>query len=367
AIMDSMGVTSRTIAADESVVAKKDQTISGVSDSYSKTYGDADFTLNAKSSGDGIISYSSSDTSVVTVTSAGKVSIKKAGSAEIEISATETATCNPASKKVKITVDPKKVTPTIDAIPDQDYTGSAITPEVKVHGDGKVLSKGYYDVTYKNNVDPGTATVTVTLKGNYTGSASTTFKINGELTKPGKVIIKTATAGTSYVKLSWNAASDAVGYRVYRYDDTKKKYVSVKTLSDTSYKDTGLSAAQEYKYKVRAYNKINSTMVWGSYSNVKSILTKPKTPTISKVTKSTNAVKLTWKKVGCTGYQVQKYDAAKKKWVTVKTIKSAKTVSYKVTGLKKNTSYTLRVRAYKTSGSLKSYSAWSKKTVKTKK
>ncbi len=366
AIMDSMGVSGTTITPDDGYAEKKAQKIT-VTSKFTKTFGDAAFSLNAKTSGNGVLSYSSSRLGVATADNNGKVTIKGAGTATITITATETATYAPATATVEITVNPKKITPAIDAIEDQPYTGSEIKPNIKVRGDNKVLSKGYYDVEYKNNIEPGTATVKVTLKGNYTGSASTTFKIIGDIVKPGKVNLKSAKAGVKYVTLGWDAASDAIGYSVYRYDDAGKKWVTAGTTSDLTFKDTGLSAAKVYKYKVRAYNQVNGTKAWGSYSDEKSVLTKPKTPKITKVTKGRNAVKLTWKKVGCTGYQVQKYNASKKKWVTVKTIKSSKTVSYKFTKLKKNTTYKFRVRAYKKASGLKSYSAWAKKTVKTKK
>ena len=62
---------------------------------------------------------------------------------------------------------------TIDAIPDQPYTGQAIEPEITVNG----YSADAYDVTYKNNVRAGLATATVRFKGNYTGTASQTFQI----------------------------------------------------------------------------------------------------------------------------------------------------------------------------------------------
>ena len=62
---------------------------------------------------------------------------------------------------------------TIDAIPDQTYTGQAIEPEVTVNG----YSTADYDVTYENNIRVGTATATVRFKGNYTGTASQTFQI----------------------------------------------------------------------------------------------------------------------------------------------------------------------------------------------
>lgn len=62
---------------------------------------------------------------------------------------------------------------TIDAIPDQTYTGQAIEPEVTVNS----YSTADYDVTYENNIRVGTATATVHFKGNYTGTASKTFRI----------------------------------------------------------------------------------------------------------------------------------------------------------------------------------------------
>ena len=59
------------------------------------------------------------------------------------------------------------------------YTGVAITPPPTVTLDNKTLVKDTdYTVTYANNTNKGTATVTVTGKGNYTGTASTTFVID---------------------------------------------------------------------------------------------------------------------------------------------------------------------------------------------
>ena len=57
-------------------------------------------------------------------------------------------------------------------------TGSEIRPAVTVTLDGKTLTVGTdYTVTYANNKEIGTATVTVTGTGNYTGTAQTTFTI----------------------------------------------------------------------------------------------------------------------------------------------------------------------------------------------
>jgi gliding motility-associated-like protein len=67
---------------------------------------------------------------------------------------------------------------TIDAIANQTYTGSALTPAVVVKDGATTLTLGtHYSVTYTNNRNVGTATVTITGKGNYTCTKSQTFSI----------------------------------------------------------------------------------------------------------------------------------------------------------------------------------------------
>lgn len=59
------------------------------------------------------------------------------------------------------------------------YNGSQQTPKMTVTLHTKVLTeKSDYTVTYQNNVNAGTATVTVTGEGIYSGSASTLFTIH---------------------------------------------------------------------------------------------------------------------------------------------------------------------------------------------
>ena len=58
------------------------------------------------------------------------------------------------------------------------YNTKAHTPEVTVAISGRTLEADKdYTVSYASNVNAGTATVTVTGKGNFTGSANTTFTI----------------------------------------------------------------------------------------------------------------------------------------------------------------------------------------------
>lgn len=58
------------------------------------------------------------------------------------------------------------------------YNGKSQEPTVTVKLNNKTLTLGRdYKVSYKNNKNPGTATVTITGIGNYTGSISKTFEI----------------------------------------------------------------------------------------------------------------------------------------------------------------------------------------------
>lgn len=67
---------------------------------------------------------------------------------------------------------------TFAPIADVTYNTTAHTPEVTVAISGRTLEADKdYTVSYASNVNAGTATVTVTGKGNFTGSANTTFTI----------------------------------------------------------------------------------------------------------------------------------------------------------------------------------------------
>lgn len=84
----------------------------------------------------------------------------------------------PAS--VTVTVAPKAVTATVTVSGNSlTYTGEPLKPGVIAKDGDTVISPEEYDVSYKDNVNAGTATVTVRNKagGNYTVSGGTTFEI----------------------------------------------------------------------------------------------------------------------------------------------------------------------------------------------
>ena len=253
---------------------------------------------------------------------------------------------------------------TVSGFSNKTYTGKAITQTPVVKLGTKTLKSGTdYTVSYSNNLKVGKATVKIVGKNAYTGTITKTFTIN-----PKTVVAKsTYTSTTSAVRINWNTVPDVTGYKIYRYNATTKKWVAVKAIyssTTTTYKDSGLKAGTVYKYKVKAFKKVGTTFYWGSSCSTITTATKPATPTITKTAKSSTAVRLYWKSVTGTGYKVQKYNASTKHWVTVKTIAYG-TNTYKIANLKKNTSYTFRVLAYRYDGKTNVLSAESKVTVKT--
>lgn len=66
----------------------------------------------------------------------------------------------------------------VSAIPDQTYSGQAITPEVTLtHNSAALVNGTDYTVSYSNNKNAGTATAVITGIGNYSGTIKTTFRI----------------------------------------------------------------------------------------------------------------------------------------------------------------------------------------------
>ena len=79
------------------------------------------------------------------------------------------------------------------------------------------------------------------------------------------------------VKLSWSKVNGASGYKIQKYNSSKKAYETIKTISNgstVSYNHTGLNAATTYKYRVRAYKKANGTTVYSSYTSAVKATTK---------------------------------------------------------------------------------------------
>ncbi|MBY0145064.1 fibronectin type III domain-containing protein [Neobacillus niacini] len=181
----------------------------------------------------------------------------------------------------------------------------------------------------------------------------------------GKAIPLTPTsvkaASTSYnsLKTSWTAVSGATGYEVYQATSSTGTYSRIATTTSTSFTKTGLTTNQTYYIKVRAYRTVGSTKVYSNYSTVVSAKPIPSVPaSFTAARASSTSVKVTWGSVtGATGYEV--YRAATSTG-TYSLLKSTTSSTYTNTGLTTGKTYYYKVRAYRTVGTTKVYSGWTK-------
>lgn len=152
------------------------------------------------------------------------------------------------------------------------YDGRAKRPKVVLKNGDTVLTRGTdYTLSYKNNVNPGKATITIKGIGAYKGTLTRTFSITLATPK-----IK-ATAGTKKVTLKWNKVKGAKGYIIYRSTKKKGSYSKVQTVtsgSKVSYSNTKLKSKTTYYYKVKAYRVVNGKRVYSNYSSIVSKKTK---------------------------------------------------------------------------------------------
>ncbi|CUQ82882.1 Endoglucanase A precursor [[Eubacterium] siraeum] len=159
--------------------------------------------------------------------------------------------------------------------------------------------------------------------------------------------------------LQWNKNRSADGYVLDKYDG--KKWVTIKTFTsnaNTSFNVTGLKASTTLKFRLRAYKNFGSVKEYSAFTYL-NVNTRPYTTTGFKMKSATkNAITLQWNKnISASGYCIEKWNGSK--WVQIKRYTSNANVTYTATGLKANTAYKFRIRAYKTIGNVNEYSAYS--------
>lgn len=250
-----------------------------------------------------------------------------------------------------------------DAIGDQIYTGSEITPGVVLKNGSYTLVKDVdYTLSYTNNIALGTAIVTITGKGDYAGVKIQSFNI----VVPQVTNLVVSKYYATKLTLSWNAIAGVTGYRIYKYNPTTKKYEYLKQLNGSAtntYTDENLTQGTQYRYRVRAFIKVNDKNVYGKYTSKLKTYTKPKKVTL-KAKAGTKKATLTWGKVtGATGYRIY-MKTGNGNFSRIKQIAKGSTVSYVKTGLTKGKTYYFKIRAFRTIDGKKVYGAYSKiKTV----
>ena len=189
----------------------------------------------------------------------------------------------------------------ITPIPDQIYTGYAIVPAVTVFWNGTQLDDwDDYSVSYSNNISVGTATVTVTFEGLYSGTAQTTFRI---IQLDGSKATVDPIPAQTYC--GWSVEPEVT----VRYEGQ---------VLD-SWDDYSLEFSNN-RYPGTATVKIRFQ---GRYCGEKSVTFSIVLAPVTGLTARANGtqVVLEWNWHNCAdSYLVQRYDAGKKQFVTLKTV-----------------------------------------------
>ena len=157
-------------------------------------------------------------------------------------------------------------------VADQDYTGKRLNPAVTVMLDGKVVPADCYSVEYANNVDPGTATVTVTAREydaeyeytGYIGSAAATFKIVDKVAD--KAAADAAIAKINAIGKVTAKSGDAIAKARDAYNaltDDQKKLVSADVLAKLTSAESAYTkaVADEKAAQKKAASTINKATV----------------------------------------------------------------------------------------------------------
>ena len=237
------------------------------------------------------------------------------------------------------------------------YDGKVKNPTVTVKDStGKKLVKGtdYTLSASSGRKNIGKYTVKVTFIGKYTGSKNLYFYI-----RPGMTSKISAASSASAIKLSWEAVPGATGYSVYYYSTSAKSYKKLKDVASTTYTVSNLKSGTDYKFAVKAYTKVGSTIYQANGYQSLTTSTKPGTPTLT-VSAGTKKAALKWnKQTGATGYVVYMATSANGKYTKIATVKGNSAVSFTKTSLTTGRTYYFKVAAYKTVESSNLYGSYS--------
>lgn len=200
-----------------------------------------------------------------------------------------------------------------------------------------------YTVTYKNNKNIGTVSVTVKGMGkNCSGTYKTSFKIIPNT--PENLKSKGRTLKT--ISLSWGKSDSGTYYQLYRSTSPDGKYELVSSSKSTTFKDKNLKSGNFYFYKVRAVKKVDGKKYYSEFSDVLKVNTKIRdTDFVLKRNFDKKTTKVKIEEVSrVTGYMVYQYSGSKKKYVKVY---QGDNLEYVIRNCKKGKNYKVKIRTYR--------------------
>ena len=260
------------------------------------------------------------------------------------------------------------------------FTGSAVSASaVKLDWSKNDKATGYVIEQYKGGkwtvlaTTKNNTTLTFTVKG-LADDTAYSFRIKSYRTANGvtdfseytsvkaKTLlgnVKTFTAtatGTTAIKLDWSKNDKATGYVIEQYRGGKWTTIATtKNNTTLTFTVKGLAEGTTYSFRIKSFRKTGSTTDFSEYTAIKAATLLDGVSDLKATSVTGSWITLEWAKNDkATGYSIEQYKGGK--WTVIATTKNNATLKFTVKGLKNDTTYSFRIRAYKTSGGVTAYS-----------
>ena len=215
-------------------------------------------------------------------------------------------------------------------------------------------------VTYTVNGLKADTTYTFRIKG-YVVSGTTEY--SGEYTRlAAKTRIanvgtfKGSTVSDSAIKLDWSKNDKATGYVIEQYKGGKWTVLATtKNNTTLTFTVKGLAEGTAYSFRIKSFRKTGSATEFSEYTAIKAATLLDGVSDFKVASTTGSWITLEWAKNDkATGYVIEQYKGGK--WTVIATTKNNATLKFTVKGLKNDTTYSFRIRAYKTGGGVTAYS-----------
>ena len=215
-------------------------------------------------------------------------------------------------------------------------------------------------VTYTVNGLAADTTYTFRIKAYVISGESEIYggyvKIAGKTRIPNVASFKGRAVSQTAVKLDWSKNDKATGYVIEQYKGGKwTALATTKNNTTLTFTVKGLAKGTAYSFRIKSFRKTGSTTEFSEYTAIKAATLLDGVSDFKVASTTGSWITLEWAKNDkATGYSIEQYKGGK--WTVIATTKNNTTLKFTVKGLKNDTTYSFRIRAYKTAGGVTAYS-----------
>ena len=281
--------------------------------------------------------------------------------------------CSVCSYSYKDNYEEQLIVPAVTGFASDSQTkSSAVLGWDKVScADGyavELYTGGKWNEVFRTSDSSVTSCTVGSLKGNsiyslriraFAGTAYSDYTRLAVKTKLANVAgLKAQGVTATAVKLDWARNAGATGYIIEQYKGGKWTQLAVtKNNTTLTFTVKGLAECTPYSFRVKAYKNDGGKTNYSDYVTVKAstLLGTVKNAKVTSVTGSW--ITLEWAKNDkATGYAIEQYKGGK--WTVIATTKNNTTLKFTVKGLRNDTTYSFRIKAYKTVGDTTTYGSY---------